>query len=490
MENFVTILALIGIVVVVASLLSGALERSAVPVVAVFLALGFLLGPSMLGWLDIGFGSPQLRVLATLALMLVLFSDGVTLNLKELNPRRHLLLRLLGPGTLLPAAGIGIAAHYLLGFPAPAAAILGAALASTDPVLLRSALRSRAMPNDARIALRLESGLNDIILLPIVVIAMLVWDPLLVSHGGKPQNLSGSLLGLLLLGPALGFIVGWAGITALSWVRRRTGVRRDYESLYALGLAFAAYAAAEGVGGSGFVAAFAAGIVIDAQDTELCDCFLEYGEATAEMFLLLTFVALGSSLIWRGLGVFDGHTLLFAVIALGIRSLVLYPLLGGLGLSERDRRLIALLAPRGLSTLLLVLLPVFAGMPGAELLFVVASMVVLISLVVHGGGITWFLRSSASRLAPAPPAPAETVGAAAVAGISSEDVPERITLEELDALRAAGDTVVIADSRKDDVYYSDGRKAAGAARLDPFDPVLDARTRSIPREATIAVYCA
>jgi len=346
------------------------------------------------------------------------------------------------------------------------------------------------MPNDARIALRLESGLNDIILLPIVVIAMLVWDPLLVSHGGKPQNLSGSLLGLLLLGPALGFIVGWAGITALSWVRRRTGVRRDYESLYALGLAFAAYAAAEGVGGSGFVAAFAAGIVIDAQDTELCDCFLEYGEATAEMFLLLTFVALGSSLIWRGLGVFDGHTLLFAVIALGIRSLVLYPLLGGLGLSERDRRLIALLAPRGLSTLLLVLLPVFAGMPGAELLFVVASMVVLISLVVHGGGITWFLRSSASRLAPAPPAPAETVGAAAVAGISSEDVPERITLEELDALRAAGDTVVIADSRKDDVYYSDGRKAAGAARLDPFDPVLDARTRSIPREATIAVYCA
>jgi len=69
-------------------------------------------------------------------------------------------------------------------------------------------------------------------------------------------------------------------------------------------------------------------------------------------------------------------------------------------------------------------------------------------------------------------------------------VPERITLEELDALRAAGDTVVIADSRKDDVYYSDGRKAAGAARLDPFDPVLDARTRSIPREATIAVYCA
>jgi hypothetical protein len=77
----------------------------------------------------------------------------------------------------------------------------------------------------------------------------------------------------------------------------------------------------------------------------------------------------------------------------------------------------------------------------------------------------------------------DTIGAAS-------ETPDRITLEELDALRAAGEQVVIADSRKDDVYYEDGRKAAGAVRLDPFDPVVDARARGVPREATIAVYCA
>ena len=491
MEHFVTILALMGMVVVVASLLSGALERSAVPVVAVFLALGLILGPWALGLIDIGFESPALRVLATLALMMVLFSDGVTLNLKELKPRRRLLTRVLGPGTLLPAAVIAVAAHYLLGVQAPAAAILGAALTSTDPVLLRNVLRSRALPDNARIALRMETGLNDIILLPIVVIAMLVWAPIQSAHGGAPQGVLHSVLGLLLLGPVLGVIVGWTGISALSWVRRRTGVRRDYESLYALGLAFAAYAAAESVGGSGFVAAFAAGIVIDAQDSELCDCFLEYGEATAEMFLLLTFVALGTTLIWKGLGIVDWRTLLFAAIALSARSVVLYPMLGGLGLPERDRRLIALLAPRGLSTLLLALLPVFAGIPGAESLFVVACLVVLISLAVHGGGITWFLRSHAPRVAPAPQAPAD-VEAPAVPAIPSglTNVPVRLTLEELDGLRAAGERVVIGDSRKDDVYYTDGRKAEGAIRLDPFDPVLDARTAAVPREATIAVYCA
>jgi NhaP-type Na+/H+ or K+/H+ antiporter len=288
----------------------------------------------------------------------------------------------------------------LLELPSPAAAILGAALASTDPVLLRNPLRSRAMPDNARIALRMETGLNDILLLPIVVIAMLVWAPGASPHGGAPQDPLRSTLGLFVLGPLLGVLVGWIGIRALSWVRRRAGVRRDYESLYALGLAFAAYAAAEGVGGSGFVAAFAAGIMIDAQDTELCDCFLEYGEASAEMFLLLTFVALGGTLIWTGLGILGWRTLAFAAIALVVRSVVLYPMLGGLGLAERDRRLIALLAPRGLSTLLLALLPVFAGIPGAEALFVVASLVVLISVVVHGGGITWFLRSSTTRNGP------------------------------------------------------------------------------------------
>ena len=92
-------------------------------------------------------------------------------------------------------------------------------------------------------------------------------------------------------------------ITLLDQVRKRVGVRRDYESLYALGVAFTAFAAAEAVDGSGFLAAFAAGLTIAALDVELCDCFLDYGEATAEMLLLLTFVAFGALLIWTGFSV-------------------------------------------------------------------------------------------------------------------------------------------------------------------------------------------
>ena len=102
-------------------------------------------------------------------------------------------------------------------------------------------------------------------------------------------------------------MVGLIGVAALDLVRKRLGVRRDYESLYSLGVAFTAFAAAETVHGSGFLAAFAAGITIAALDVELCDCFVEYGAVTAEMLLLFTFVLLGTSLIWTGFTVISGR---------------------------------------------------------------------------------------------------------------------------------------------------------------------------------------
>src|SRR5919106_251457 len=349
-ESFVATLALFGLVILVSSLLSGAVERSGLPQVAIFLLFGALLGPAGLGLIDLPLESASVQVMATLALVLVLFSDA-------------------------------IAAWSLLDLPPAAAAILGAALASTDPVLLRTLIRHPALPPPARLALRLESGMNDVVLLPIVVLAMLA-----LRMSGYPQTAEVARLamGLFLLGPLLGAAVGYIGITLLDRVRSRVGVRRDYESIYALGVAFTAFAVAEAAGGSGFLAAFGAGLVVAALDVELCDCFMDYGEASAEMFLLFTFVAFGASIIWTGIGVADVPTLIFALIALGIRTAVLLPVLGSAGLDPRSRRIIAWLGPRGLSALLLALLPVFAGIEGSVRLFQITCLVVLLSVVVHG----------------------------------------------------------------------------------------------------------
>jgi NhaP-type Na+/H+ or K+/H+ antiporter len=500
LESFVTSVALIGIVIVVASLLSGVIERSGFPLVAIFLIIGASIGPWGFGIADVGFHSPALHALAMLGLALLLFSDAVTLDTKQLRPRKRMLWRLLVPGTLVPATITALAAWLLLGFSGPAAAIVGAALASTDPVLLRTVLRSKALPETPRIALRLETGMNDVVLLPIVILSMLLLpsgSADVTAGGASGDHVGRSLLGLFVLGPALGALVGWVGISALASIRTRTGVRRDYESLYALGLAFTSFAVAEAVGGSGFVAAFVAGLLVAAKDVELCDCFLEYGEATSEMLLLLTFVALGTTLIWIGLGSLDWRLILFAVIALIARPLVLYPMLAGLKLDVRDRRLIAAFGPRGLSSLLLALLPVFAGIPNAEQIFTVTSVVVLLSVVVHGGGTAYFLRRSASRGVVGPakaPAPLSRstaiVDAAPVRQSQAVADTLRISIDEMRTLQAKGEPVVIVDARSDRTYDGDPITAAAAVRLRPGDPVRDATEKRLSQRATLVVYCA
>jgi hypothetical protein len=365
--------------------------------------------------------------------------------------------------------------------------------------------------------------MNDVILLPIVVLCMLV----LRASGAAPAGeLGRRAVGLFLLGPMLGVFSGWVAITLLDQVRRRVGVRRDYESLYALGVAFTAFAAAEAVGGSGFLAAFAAGLVIAALDVELCDCFLDYGEASAEMFLLLTFVAFGAGLIWTGVSLAgDWHVLVFAAVALGVRTVALVPVLARSGIDRKSCRLIALAGPRGLSSLLLVLLPVFAGVPNAERLFTITCLVVLLSVVIHGAGIALYLRrhgggaagapspaasatprpslentaahstvrpsladtaAHPTRVAPRPSSPKQ----AAAAGGTGDEVPERITIQEFRDLHRSGEPVIVGDVRTERSYRDDPNIGIGAIRLPPDDAVRLARERRLDPNATLVLYCA
>src|SRR5262245_31038411 len=135
-EHFIVTLALVGVVIVIAALLSGLIERSNLPQVGVFLALGAVLGPAALALLDVSLDSAILRVVATLSLVLVLFTDAVGLDVSEVKRHSGLALLVLGPGTMLSAVLISLTAWLLLGLPLAAAFILGAALASTDPVML------------------------------------------------------------------------------------------------------------------------------------------------------------------------------------------------------------------------------------------------------------------------------------------------------------------------------------------------------------------
>ena len=540
-ESFAAAVAIIGVVIIVSALLSGLIERSGLPQVAVFLALGAALGPAGLGMLNLSLDSPALRVVATLSLALVLFTDAVSLNIAEVRRRASLALRLLGPGTLLTAALIALAGWWLLGLNIAGAAILGAALASSDPVLLRGLLRRRDIPEDARHALQLESSLNDAVLLPVVLVAMAFLNQGTALDGAGFAKLS---LNLFILGPGAGILCGLLGVAALDLIRKRLGVRRDYESLYSLGIAFTAFAAAETVHGSGFLAAFAAGMTIAALDVELCDCFVEYGGVTAEMLLLFTFVLLGSSLIWSGFTVINGATLLFTAIAVLIRTPVYLLSLLGSGVETRGRLLIAWFGPRGLSSLLLVLLPVFAGLPGSDRWFAVCSLVVIVSVVLHGGSPMLLARAARKRslkeaaeagggdvARPFGPGPAIAEGEAPIALNGSRDErpmapvssgdssapsddsqmaaigradscqlsageasvhvgSQRITLEELRRLWRTDETVIILDVRTERSLEGSEAQASGAVRMPPDHVAERARELGLRQEAWLVAYCA
>jgi sodium/hydrogen antiporter len=493
-HSLVLSLALIGAVIVIAALLSGLVERSGIPQVMIFLALGAALGPVGLGLLDVPLDSPLLQTVATLSLALILFTDALAIDRREVGQHRTLAMLVLGPGTLLCAVLFTALAWLWLDFPLAAAAILGAALASTDPVLLKGLLR-RPDLGPARPALRLESGLNDVVLLPIVLVAMM-WMPASQAEALDGNAGARLVLDLFLLGPGSGVAVGVAAIATLDLVRRRIGIRRDYESLYSLGVCFAAYAAAEAVHGSGFLAAFAAGMTIAAFDVELCDCFREYGETTAELALLLTFVLLGASLIWTGVRVAidDPRSLGFAALVLIGRPLVYMGALAGTHLDRRSRWLIAWFGPRGLSTLLLVLLPVFAGVAGSAELFPVACLVVLLSVLLHGGALI-FMGEAPAVAAPSPVAP--LLGLVESKGlplpppspfeVASAD--EAIRVDELKALRDVGAPVLLADVRRETEWEQADVLAAGAVRLSPERPADDARRAGIPQEAWVVLYC-
>lgn len=497
-EYLVTSLALIGIVIVVSALLSGLIDRSGLPQVAVFLAIGAALGPAGLGLFTITLDSPIVRTVATLSLTLVLFTDAVSLNIREVRQHSALAFRMLGPGTILCAALTALGAWWLLQLPPAFAAILGAALASTDPVLLRGLLRRRDLPEQARHALRLESGLNDVVLLPVVVIAIA-----LTGHFDFNAGSFAKLgLGLFILGPGAGIAIGLVAVAALDLIRKRTGVRRDYESLYSLGVAFTAYAAAEAVHGSGFLAAFAAGLTIAALDVELCDCFIEYGGVTAEMLLLFTFVIFGGSLIWTGFTELNWSTGLFAAFAMLIRVPVYLLSLLGSKVDRRGRSIIVWFGPKGLSSLLLILLPVFAGLPGSERLFAVCSLVVLLSVVIHGASpmlLARFCKPKSGEETPEPEqprleTPATQPGTAATQSRASLPVVEMggqvVSLEDLDRLQKSGEQVILLDVRTERSMETSESMAHGAVRMPPEHVVEQARELKLPKDAWLLAYCA
>jgi len=246
------------------------------------------------------------------------------------------------------------------------------------------------------------------------------------------------------------------------------------------------------VHGSGFLAAFAAGLTIAALDVELCDCFIEYGGVTAEMLLLFTFVIFGTSLIWTGFSGLDTRTIIFAAFAILIRVPIYLLTLIGTKVDRRGRLLIAWYGPSGLSSLLLVLLPVFAGVAGSDRLFRISALIVMISIILHGASPMLLTRfgPKAEPPEPSPPEPPKERGSLPVIDSVPSVGKQNITLEELDQLQKSGDPVVLLDVRTERSRDTSDLQAKDSVRMPPENVVIQAKELNLPKEAWLIAYCA
>ncbi|MDJ0866516.1 MAG: cation:proton antiporter [Myxococcota bacterium] len=401
-------------------------ERSPLTPPLFFLAVGFLLGGEGLGWMHLDIDGGAIHVLAELTLVLVLFTDAARIDLTCLRREESLPARLLGIGMPLTIAAGAFAAGVLLpGLGWTEALLLAAILAPTDAALGQAVVSNPCVPLRIRQSLNVESGLNDGIALPVVLV--------LASLAGAREEAGDASYWLrfaalaVTLGPLVGAAVGFLGGRVVAWGTRAGWINAAFQRISGLGLALLAFGAAELVGGNGFIAAFVAGLTLGNTARGVCACLYEFGEAEGQLLTLLVFLAFGAALLPEALPHATGGAWLYALLSLTVVRLVPVALsLLGTGLRPASIAFLGWFGPRGLASILFVLLVVEEGrLASGPFLQAVVVLTVLASTLLHGltayplarryGDYAAALEESRAELAEAPELPVRIPHAANVA---------------------------------------------------------------------------
>ena len=291
-------------------------------------------------------------------------------------------------------------------------------------------------------------------------------------QGSDALGWAGFVAKLLLLGPIIGFAVGGVGSWLMTQMDTRMGIRREHQALYGVGLVLASYAAATAAGGDGFLGAFTAGLAVILLNQSLCDCFLEFGEVTSEMAMLLAFVLFGVVLS-NILGSLDiSPTLILAALVIfAIRPGVLGLVLARAKMSWPAHGFVSWFGPRGLNSLLLALLVVQADVPGGELLLATVGVVVLASVSIHGATALPFTAWYGKRAAEETLEEERESTAAGLFAQADTGAP-RIAPQELMDLMSGEEPPLILDVRTRSTYEHSGLRIPGDMRMMP-DQVVE-----------------
>jgi sodium/hydrogen antiporter len=363
-----------GVMLMAAVLLSGHAQRTVLSSAVLFLIAGFLLGRGGLGWTSLAASDELIGSFAELALFTILFLDGTQLPLKKLTQAWRLPGRALLVGMPLTLGGIALAAHLLLGLGWANSFLLGAVLSPTDPVFVAALLEHEHVPIRLRRLLSVESGLNDGIALPAVMVL------LALSSHTEVHILR------VVLEAGLGVLVGVVVPAAFLWLAAKEflPVTSAYRPLGGVAIACVLFGGALLSGANVFLAAFAGGVTIASMRPAFAGELRSLAAPVAEALKLATVLVFGTTLSFPLLLSEGARGLGFAVLALlAVRpAAIVLSFLGG-GLSRKEWLAAAWFGPRGFSSLLYALMMLHAGLPNGSRLFAVAALVIVLSIVAH-----------------------------------------------------------------------------------------------------------
>jgi len=379
-------LAIVAAAALAFALLSKRLEGSILTLPIFIVAFGWAIGSGGLGIVALTPSRGSIHILAEITLVLVLFSDASRIDLKRLIADHNLPQRMLLIGMPLIIALGALAALLLFRDMSWALAfLLAAILAPTDAALGQSVVSNPVVPVRIRQALNVESGLNDGIALPFVLI-FAIWAGAPTDAASGAADLAKFALLQVTLGPAAGIAIGYIGAVLIDKASIRNWTTPSFEGIAILSVAALAFAAAELIGGNGFIAAFASGLMFGAKVGGKCAFLLEFMETEGQILTLVTFLIFGTAMVPAAIAGFTGETLLYAVISLTLIRIVPVQLsLIGTGLSGPSRLFLGWFGPRGLASILFALLILEKHpIPGAEQILTCVVLTVLLSVLLHG----------------------------------------------------------------------------------------------------------
>ena len=364
------------------ALLAGRLSGTPLTMPMLFTGAGLLLGGHGLGLVNIGVDSEAVSVLAEVTLVVVLFTDASRIHLGAVLRQHAVALRMLVVGMpLAMLLGTLVGVVLLPDLPLLTVAVLAVVLAPTDAALGQSFVTAEAVPQRVRQALNVESGLNDGLALPF----LLVLIDLSRAEASGVWHYLGLFVAMVGLGSLFGAVTGWLGGRVLTWSTERGWTTDTTQRLGTLALAAVAYASAETVGGNGFVAAFVAGLTVGTTARSLLKSTTIFAETEGQLLTLLTFLLFGA-VVAGDLTELTWQIAAYAALSLvAVRPLATAVALVAARLSSRTVAFLGWAGPRGLASIVYAVLVVdVGGVPGAETVLNVAAWTILLSVLLHG----------------------------------------------------------------------------------------------------------